>query len=84
MSNAVAEARRARNMKLFNADLSVVMEEIRSMMDHYNIGDWESYIVLRKPNCPQSYVINYEAQSGDGFARGISDLHRKSAKEPNQ
>ena len=76
-------AKQARNMATFKQDLSEVMDDIRGMMAHYQIEDWEAYVFLRKPGSPESYVLNYEAAAGDSIAQRIADLHR-SGKESQQ
>lgn len=68
---------RARNIQLFNADLEVLMDQINGMLAHYQIGDWEAYVFFRKQDCPDSYVLKYEAAAGDEFAQKIVDLHRR-------
>ena len=80
-TNAQAAARQARNMALFNTDLNVVMDDIRGMLAHYQIADWEAYIFFRKSGCPESYVLNYEAAAGDSFAQRIVDLHRQEESQ---
>jgi hypothetical protein len=52
-----------------------------AMLSHYRIGDWEAYLFFRKPDCPDSYVLKYEATAGDGFAEKIVLLHK--GKEDN-
>jgi hypothetical protein len=62
-------------MAMFDHDLNGFMNEIRGLLAHYRIGDWEAYLFFRKPDCPQSYVLNYEASAGDEFAKKIVALH---------
>lgn len=62
-------------MKMFDHDLVLFMDEIHGLMAHYRIGDWEAYLFFRKPDCPGSYVLKYEAAAGDGFAKKIVGLH---------
>jgi hypothetical protein len=71
------EARRARNMQMFNRDLEVFMDQLRGMLAHYQIADWEAYVFLRKPDSPDSYVLKYEAAAGDELAEKIVSLHRQ-------
>lgn len=71
------EARRARNMRLFNQDLEALMDQIRGMLAHYQIAEWEAYVFFRKQDCPDSYVLKYEAAAGDEFAQKIVNLHRQ-------
>lgn len=72
------EARRKRNMEMFDHDLSILMSDLRGMQAHYQIEDWEAYVLLRKPNCAESYVLKYEGQ--EDFAKQIVALH--AAPEP--
>lgn len=62
-------------MQMFDHDLSMFMDEIRGLMAHYRIGEWEAYLFFRKPDCPESYVLKYEATAGDDFAKKIVGLH---------
>lgn len=75
---------RARNMQLFNADLDALMDQINGMLLHYQISDWEAYVFFRKRDCPDSYVLKYEAEAGDEFAAKIVDLHRHPGAAPMQ
>lgn len=77
MATVETEARRARNMQLFNADLDELMDQVRGMLAHYQIADWEAYVFFRKRDRPDSYVLKYESSAGDGFAQKIVDLHRQ-------
>lgn len=70
-------ARRARNMQMFNQDLEILMDDLRGMLAHYQIAEWEAYVFLRKPESPDSYVLKYEAAAGDEFAEKIVNLHRQ-------
>lgn len=83
MTTAADTAKRNRAMSLFKTDLNVVMDDIRGMMAHYQIQDWEAYVFLRKPGCPESYVLNYEPTAGDVFAQRIADLHRLEGEPVN-
>ena len=62
-------------MAMFDHDLGMFMDEVRGLMNHYRIGDWEAYLLFRKPGCPESYVLKYEATAGDKFAKKIAALH---------
>jgi hypothetical protein len=64
---------------MFEHDLNGFMNEVRGLLSHYRIGDWEAYLFFRKPDCPQSYVLKYEATAGDEFATQIVQLHTQSA-----
>lgn len=75
---------RARNMQLFNADLDALMDQINGMLAHYQIGDWEAYAFFRKRDCPDSYVLKYEAAAGDEFAEQIVSLHRNGNVSTDQ
>jgi len=63
-------------MAMFEDDLDGFMNEVRGLLSHYRIGDWEAYLFFRKPDCPDSYVLKYEATAGDEFAEKIVALHR--------
>ena len=82
MSNRVAEAQRKRNMEMFDSDLEITMNDIRGLLAHYQIADWEAYLLLRKAGCPDSYVLKYESAAGDGFAQQVVELHRQGEMIP--
>lgn len=62
-------------MAMFDHDLDMFMNDMRGLLSHYRIADWEAYLFFRKPDCPQSYVLKYEATAGDAFAQKIVALH---------
>ena len=62
-------------MAMFDHDLGFFMNDLRGLLAHYRIADWEAYLFFRKPDCPQSYVLKYEATAGDEFAKKIVALH---------
>jgi hypothetical protein len=62
-------------MAMFDHDLDFVMNDVRGLLAHYRIADWEAYLFFRKPECPESYVLKYEATAGDEFAKKIVALH---------
>jgi hypothetical protein len=68
-------------MAMFDHDLNGFMNEVLGLLSHYRIGDWEAYLFFRKPDCPGSYVLKYEATAGDEFAEKIVALHK--GKEDN-
>jgi len=41
-------------MAMFDHDLNGLMNEVRGLLSHYRIGDWEAYLFFRKPGCPGS------------------------------
>ena len=70
-----------RAMQMFDQDLNNFMDEVRGLLIHYSIPDWEAYIFFRKPDCPESYVMKYEATAGDEFAKRIVALHTNTASD---
>lgn len=83
MTEQTAE-QRAHNMRLFNADLDALMDQINGMLAHYQISDWEAYVFFRKRECADRYVLKYEAAAGDEFAEQIISLHRNGNAPANQ
>lgn len=66
-------------MSMFDYDLGVVMDDVRGLLRHYQIADWEAYLFFRKPDCPQSYVLKYKSAAGDEFAQKIVASHVDSS-----
>lgn len=64
-----------RAMQMFDQDLEILMDYLRGMQDHYQIGEWEAFVFLRKRDCPESYVVKYAA-TDDEFAKRIVTLHQ--------
>jgi hypothetical protein len=44
-------------MAMFDQDLNGFMNEVRGLLSHYRIGDWEAYLFFREPDCPENYVL---------------------------
>jgi hypothetical protein len=65
---------------MFDQDLEILMYTLESIQDHYAIIDWEAFVFLRKPGCPDGYVVKYAA-TGEAFANQIVALHRHSDGE---
>lgn len=68
-------------MAMFSHDLDMFMNDIRGLLAHYRIADWEAYLFFRKPDCPQSYVLKYEATAGDELAQKIVALHTEQQEQ---
>jgi len=61
--------------KDLNDDLSVGMTEVRRTLEHYNLGDWNEYLVVRQPGKAGSFIIlNRESDTSD-FADRLKALH---------
>lgn len=71
----------AQAMQMFKQDLSHLMDQISGMLAHYRISDWEAYVFFRKPGCPESYVLEYEAKAGDEFAGQIVAVHTGAVEQ---
>lgn len=67
---------KARAMQMFDHDLEILMDDLRGMQEHYQIGDWEAFVFLRKRDCPGSYVVKYAA-TDDEFAKQIVETHQR-------
>lgn len=63
-----------RAMQMFDRDLEILMDDLRGMQAHYQIADWEAFVFIRKPDCPESYVVKYAA-ADDALAKQIVQLH---------
>lgn len=68
-----------RAIEMFDEDLERFMNGLRGLLAHYSIPDWEAYMFFRKPDSPGSYVLKYEANAGDEFAKEIVALHTKQS-----
>jgi hypothetical protein len=68
-------------MAMFDHDLNGFMNEVRGLLSHYRIGDWEAYLFFRKPDYPGSYVLKYEATAGGEFAEKIVSLHTEPTED---
>jgi hypothetical protein len=83
LRNKTMTVNKEQAMAMFDHDLNGFMNEMRGLLSHYRIGDWEAYLFFRKPDCPGSYVLKYEATAGDEFARKIVKLHTENGSEPH-
>lgn len=39
------------------SDLSVGLSEVHWTLKHYNLGDWNEYLLVRRPGCPESFIV---------------------------
>lgn len=60
-------------------DLSVGMTEVRRTLEHYNLGAWREYLVVRQPGEPDSFVILAPPGDKSGFAARLEEFHHVEA-----
>lgn len=62
-----------------NQDLSVGMTEVRRTLEHYNLGEWQEYLIVRRKGKPDSFIVlAKEADTGD-FAERLTAFHKEQA-----
>lgn len=67
-------------VKNFNEDLGVLRSEIRAVLDHWGLKDWQEYLVVRKAGCPDEYTIIANPEDEGDFAERLMLLHQQQAK----
>lgn len=69
------EQQRARETLL--GDLSVGMTAVRETLEQSGMGDWEEYLVVRRPGKEENYVILSHPEDQSDFPDRLRDLHRE-------
>jgi hypothetical protein len=59
-----------------NEDLNVGMTAVRRTLEHYNLGQWNEYLVVRKPGCPDSYIVLSRPSDESDFADRLVAFHK--------
>lgn len=67
--------------KDLNDDLNVGMTDIRRTLEHYNLGEWREYLIVRKPGCPGSYVVLSRPSDDSDFAARLVKFHESESAE---
>jgi hypothetical protein len=65
----------------FNADLSVSLSDVRACLDHWGLTDWNEYLIVRKPNRKESYVIMANPNDRSAFADKLLELHQREVDQ---
>jgi hypothetical protein len=64
----------------FKDDLDVVMSEVRAVLEHWGLGAWKEYLLVRQPEKPESFVVLAHPSDRSDFADKLIALHRKEAE----
>lgn len=62
-----------------NQDLSVGMTEVRRTLEHYNLGEWREYLLVRRAGHPESFVVLAKEADTSDFADRLVSFHKEQA-----
>lgn len=70
-----------------NDDLNLGMAEVRRTLEHYNLGEWQEYLLIRQKGRPQSFIVlAHPSDKGDFDERLIQfhkdESHKETVKPP--
>lgn len=63
----------------FNDDLSISLSEVRAVLDHWNLKDWQEYLLVRRPGHPNSYIVFANPSDTSGFEERLMRFHKEQA-----
>lgn len=64
-----------------NDDLSVGMTEVRWTLEHYNIGEWQEYLLVRKRGHPDAFIVLQKERDTSDFADKLVEFHKAQAAQ---
>ena len=63
------------------ADLGIVMTEVRRTLDHYKMGHWQEYLVIRQQGKPGSFVVLAHPADKSDFQDRLVRFHEQEAND---
>lgn len=66
-------------MEGFHDDLNVVMSQVHEVLEHWGLGAWKEYLVVRQPDRRESFVVLAHPSDKSDFADRLVELHRREA-----
>lgn len=66
-----------------NEDLNVGMTEVRRTLEHYNLGKWQEYLLVRRPGRSGSFIVLAHPRDKSDFADKLIKFHREQAEQGN-
>lgn len=63
-----------------NQDLSVGMAEVRRTLEHYNLGEWQEYLLVRRVGRPDSFLVIKKDRDTSDFADKLAAFHKEQAE----
>lgn len=64
-----------------NDDLSVGLTEIRKTLKHYNLSEWQEYLLVRQAGREGSYVVLAHPSDKSDFADRLVEFHKAEARK---
>ena len=62
-----------------NQDLSVGMTEVRRTLEHYNLGEWQEYLLVRRKGRPDSFIVLAKETDTSDFCDRLAAFHKEQA-----
>ena len=66
-----------------NEDLNVGMTEVHRTLEHYNLGEWQEYLFIRRAGCPDSFIVLAHPIDKSDFADRLIAFHKEQAEHGN-
>lgn len=63
----------------FNDDVSTSLSEVRAVLDHWGLKDWQEYLLVRRLGKPDSYVVFANPKDTSDFQERLIAFHRDEA-----
>lgn len=63
-----------------NEDLNVGMTEVRRTLEHYNLGEWQEYLLIRQRGSRNSYIVLAHPRDKSDFADKLIAFHAEQAE----
>jgi len=67
--------------KDLNDDLNVGMTEVRRTLEHYNLGEWQEYLLIRRAGSEGSFIVLSHPRDTSGFAAKLVEFHKEQTKQ---
>jgi hypothetical protein len=64
---------------LLNQDFNIYMTGIRGVLENWGSGDWQEYLVVRRRDKPESFIVLNHPSDKSDFADQLIRLHRDDA-----
>lgn len=62
-----------------NEDLNVGMTEVRRTLEHYNLGEWQEYLFVRRRGEPNSFIVLSHPRDESDFAEKLIAFHKEQS-----
>jgi hypothetical protein len=64
-----------------NEDLNVGMTEVRRTLEHYHLGEWQEYLLVRRKGCPNSFIVLAHPRDKSDFDEKLIAFHKEQSRK---